>query len=103
MSFSLVPMLSPSQNQTTQIIEDLRCQVMSFLFGGKPADSLETMRYNIFSKKVVSSSWFVTPERLRPTESATKISLSQSVLPDHGLDGNGGGYGSHELGVEATR
>jgi len=60
-------------NQTTQIIEDLGCQVMSFLFGGKQADSLETMRYNIFSKKVVSSSSFVTPERLPPTEYATKL------------------------------
>jgi len=36
------------QHQTTQIIEDLGCQVMSFLFGGKHADSLEKMRYNIF-------------------------------------------------------
>jgi len=40
---------------------------------GKHADSLVTMRYNIFSKKVVSSSSFVTPERLPPTESATKL------------------------------
>jgi len=24
--------------------------------------------------------------------------MSQSVLPEHGLDGNGGGYGCHELG-----
>ena len=31
------------------------------------------MRYNIFSKKVVSSSSFVTPERLPPTASATKL------------------------------
>ena len=47
-------------NQTTQIIEDLGCQVTSFLFGGNHAHSLDTMRYNIFSKKVVSSSSFVT-------------------------------------------
>ena len=60
-------------NQTTQIIEDLGCQVMSFLFGGKHAHSLDTMRYNILCKKVVSSSSFVTPERLPPTESATKL------------------------------
>ena len=31
------------------------------------------MRYNIFSKKVVSASSTVTPERLPPTESATKF------------------------------
>ena len=60
-------------NQTTQIIEDLGCQMMSFLFGGKHAHSLDTMRYNILCKKVVSSSSFVTPERLPPTESATKL------------------------------
>ena len=60
-------------NQTTQIIEDLGCQVMSFLFGGKHTDSIETMRYNIFSKKVVSSSSCVTPERLPLTEYASKL------------------------------
>jgi len=60
-------------NQTTLLIEDLGCQVMSFLFGGKHSDSLETMRYNIFLKTVVSSSSFITPERLPSTESATKL------------------------------
>jgi len=60
-------------NQTTQIIEDLGCQVMFFLFGDKHADSLKTMRYNIFSKKVVSSSSFVSPERLPPNKSATRL------------------------------
>src|SRR6218665_984706 len=33
------------------------------------------MRYKNFSKKVVSSSSFVTPERLPPTDSATKLQL----------------------------
>jgi len=60
-------------NQTTQIIEGLGCLVMSFLFCGKHADSIETMRYNIFSEKDVSSSSLVTPERLPSTESATKL------------------------------
>ena len=46
---------------------------MAVLFGGKGTDSLATMRYNTFSKKVVSASSFVTPERLPPTESATKL------------------------------
>ena len=46
---------------------------MAVLFGGTSTDSLATMRYNTFSKKVVSSSSFVTPERLPPTESATKL------------------------------
>ena len=46
---------------------------MSFLFGGKHAHSFDTMGYNILCKKVVSSSSFLTPERLPPTESATKL------------------------------
>ena len=60
-------------NQTTEVIDDLGCQVMAVLFGGQCTDSLATMRYNTFSKKVVSASSFVTPERLPPTESATKL------------------------------
>ena len=60
-------------NQTTEVINDLGCQAMAVLFGGKCIDSLATMRYNIFSKKVVSASSTVTPERLPPTESATKF------------------------------
>ena len=46
---------------------------MAVLFGGKCTDSLATMRYNIFSKKVVSASTTVTPEPLPPTESASKF------------------------------
>ena len=60
-------------NQTTEVIDNLGCQVMAVLFGGKGTDSLATMRYNTFSKKVVSASSFVTPERLPPTESAIKL------------------------------
>ena len=43
-------------NQTTEVIDNLGCQVMAFLFGGKGTDSLATMRHNTFSKKVVSAS-----------------------------------------------
>ncbi|KAJ8364405.1 hypothetical protein SKAU_G00132360 [Synaphobranchus kaupii] len=60
-------------NQTPEVIDDLGSQVMAVLFGGKCTDSLATMRYNIFSKRVVSASSPVTPERLPPTESATKL------------------------------
>lgn len=60
-------------NKTTEAIDDLGCQVMAILFGGKRTDTLATMRYNTFSKKVASASSFVTPERLPPTESATKL------------------------------
>ena len=56
-------------NQTTDVIDDLGCQAMAVLFGGK----CMTMRYNIFSKKVVSASSTGTPERLPPTESTTKF------------------------------
>ena len=37
---------------------------MAVLIGSKGTDSLATMRYNTFSKKVDSASSFVTPERL---------------------------------------
>ena len=60
-------------NQTTEVIDNLGCQVMAVLFDGKGTDSLATMRYNTFSTKVVSASSFVTPERLPPTESATRL------------------------------
>lgn len=61
-----------TQNQTTDIIDDLGCQVMAVLFGGKSNDSLAELRYQTFSKKVVGASSFVSPERLPPTASATK-------------------------------
>ena len=60
-------------NQRTEVIDNLGCQAMAVLFGGNDTDSLATMRYNIFSKKVVSASSCVSPERLPPTESATKL------------------------------
>ncbi len=55
------------------MIEDIGCQAMAVLFGGKGADSLAKMRYSNFSKNIVSASSFVTPEHLPPTESATKL------------------------------
>ena len=60
-------------SQRTEVIDNLGCQAIAVLFGGNGTDSLATMRYNIFSKKVVSASSFVSPERLLPTESATKL------------------------------
>ena len=52
---------------------ELGCQAMAVLFGGTGTDSLATIQYNTFSKKVVSSSSFLTPERLPPTEYVTKF------------------------------
>ena len=46
------------------VINDLRCRAMAMLFGGNGTDSLATMQYNTFSRKVVTSSFFVTPECL---------------------------------------
>ena len=39
---------------------------MAILFGSQDTNSLAIMRYNTFSKKVVSASSFVTTERLLP-------------------------------------
>lgn len=52
------------QNQTKEVIENLGCQVMVIIFGGKGTDSLASLRYNIFTKKVVAAKSFVIPERL---------------------------------------
>ncbi|KAL2082773.1 hypothetical protein ACEWY4_022591 [Coilia grayii] len=60
-------------NQTAEVIDELGCQGMAVLFGGKHTDSLATLRHKTFSKKVASASSFVASERLPPTESATKL------------------------------
>ena len=54
-------------------IELLGSQAMSVTFGGESTCSLTASRYGIFTKKVVSAKSFVTPERLTPTDSATKF------------------------------
>ena len=59
-------------DQTKATIGDAGCQAMCGIFGGKCTDSLSSLRYNFFSKKVVSANSFVTPERLLPTVSSAK-------------------------------
>lgn len=59
-------------DQTNSVIEDLGSKAMAVMFGGKSIDSLASLRYNLFSKKIVSAKSFVAPERLPPTESSTK-------------------------------
>jgi len=54
-------------------IKNLGSQAMTVIFGGESTCSLAAMRYNIFTKKVAAAKSFVTPERLPPTESATKF------------------------------
>jgi len=39
---------------------------MISLFGGKPYDTLSSLRHVTFSKKVATAKAFVTPERLPP-------------------------------------
>ena len=84
-------------NQTTEVIDNLGCQAMDVLFGGNGTDSLATMRYNIFSKKVVSASSFVSPERL------PQPNLLPNFISVHGLGMKRGVHGSQELGVEPAR
>jgi hypothetical protein len=88
-------------HQTTEVIGELGCQVMAIIFGGKCTDSLAALRCKIMSKKVLHSSSFVTPERLPPTESATKFHCRRTYYQImHGLDGYGRWYGSHVLEME---
>jgi 5'-3' exonuclease len=68
--------LVPSQKG--DVIEDIGSQAMAVMFGGKCTDSLALVRYNMFTKKVVSSKSFVTPERLAPTASSTKFHCLRS-------------------------
>ncbi|KAL5020495.1 hypothetical protein ScPMuIL_003387 [Solemya velum] len=58
--------------QTAAEIENKGCQAMTVIYGGKATDSLASLRYRAFTKEVVSSQAFVTPERLPPTAAATK-------------------------------
>ena len=64
-------------NQSVDVIEEQGCHAMSALFGGKTADCLAKLRYKAFTKKVCSASSFVIPERLPPTEAATKFHCRQ--------------------------
>ncbi|KAG1691496.1 hypothetical protein GQR58_007434 [Nymphon striatum] len=54
-------------------VENLGIQAMSVTFGGESTCSLATLRYRIFTKQIAAAKSFVTPERLPPTESATKF------------------------------
>ena len=54
-------------------IQKLGSQAMAVIFGGESTSSLSAMRCKIFTKKVATAKSFVTPERLPPTESVTKV------------------------------
>ena len=63
--------MSPDEQIDT--IKHLGKKAMSVIFGGKPDDTLESIRYNLFSKKVATAKSFVTPERLPPTSSSAEF------------------------------
>ena len=90
-------------NQRTEVIDNLGCQAMAVLFGGKGTDSIATLPYNIFSKKVVSASSFVSPERLLPTESATKLHCRRAYYQVMVWAGKEEGMDPRNWGVEPAR
>ena len=98
-----------SPNQSVDVIEGQGCHAMSVLFGGKITDCLAKLRYKAFTKKVVSTSSFVTPERLPPTEDATKLHCRRVYYQvmvwmgtDDGLDATDWGWnqqGNHYIPI----
>ena len=58
--------------QSTDVIVQAGHKAMVLLFSGKGADALTVLRHTILTQKVVSAVSFVSPERLPPTEEATK-------------------------------
>lgn len=67
-------------HQDRKAIEDHGTRAMAVLFGGKSADSLASLRYNFFTKKLITAKAFVGPERLPPTESSTKFHCQRVYL-----------------------
>eukprot|EP00794_Sanderia_malayensis_P002032 gene2032-2311_t len=61
------------QGRSEGHISDLGKHLTVDLFGGKPNDTLSSLRHFIFTKKVATAKSFVTPERLPPTSSATEF------------------------------
>ena len=81
--FNLVSTHSPSRTRQPWLYSHMS-QVMAILFGRQGTHSLETRRYSTFSKKVVSTSSFVTTERLLSTESVIKLHFCRTYLqPGH--------------------
>ena len=59
------------QNKSQEDISELGKELTVDLFGGKPNDTLSSLRHINFTKKVASAKAFVTPKRLPLTSSAT--------------------------------
>jgi len=58
-------------NKSQEDISELGKDLMVDLFGGKPKDTLSSLRHIISTKKVATAKAFVSPERLLPTSPAT--------------------------------
>ena len=71
--FNIVSTHSPPRTRQHWLYSH-RGQVMAILFGRQGTHSLETRRYSTFSKKVVSTSSFVTTERLLHTYNQVTVS-----------------------------
>ena len=69
-----------SQTATRQAIVAAGLQLISFVYGGKSADSLNHLRYVTFMNITASSSKQLRPERLPPTESAAKFHIYRAHL-----------------------
>lgn len=69
-----------AQNSDQVAVESAGCKAMVALFNGGTSESLESLRYGHLCKKVASAKTFVTPERLPPTNSATKYHARRSYL-----------------------
>jgi len=51
-------------NKSQEDISELGKDLVVDLFGGKPQDTLSSLRHIIFTKKVATAKAFVSPERL---------------------------------------
>ena len=61
-------------------VESAGCKAMVSLFRGSVSDSLSSLRYRYLCKKVAAARTFVTPERLPPTDAATKYHSRRTYL-----------------------
>jgi hypothetical protein len=80
-------------HQTTEVIDELGCQVMAVICGGKCTDSLAALRCKIMSKKVPAPFFIIRHPRASASNwICHQTSLPKNVLSNHGLDGYGRWY-----------
>ena len=59
-------------NQSHHVIESSGKNAMLAIYNGRKTEDLSNLRCSVLCRKAISSKTYVTPERLPPTESATK-------------------------------